>query len=127
MGVWSRVKQERSVTISAHSCRREKALGYVLKNADLTKYTVWLHGLPEDTDRELLNFMNLQRGEEIHGKGLDVTAKLEPVPPIVLIRSKPNRQRSSCLWCSFFRSSRIAHTSDAIGSLFQRRRRGLNR
>jgi hypothetical protein len=75
---------------------------YVLKNADLTKYTAWLHGLPEETDRELLTFMNLQRGEEIHGKGLDVTAKLEPVPPIVLIRSSQHPSGHPAYGAHFF-------------------------
>ena len=45
------------------------------------------HGLADDTDRDLLEFMNIQRGEEIHGEGDNTKAKLEPVPAIVLIRA----------------------------------------
>jgi hypothetical protein len=46
--------------------------------------------------------MNLQRGEEIHGKGLDVTAKLEPVPPIVLIRSNQTASGHPAYGAHFF-------------------------
>jgi hypothetical protein len=64
-----------------------ESVRYVLQNADDQKYTNLFGQFPKDTDGELLKFMNLQRGEEIHGQGLGLTAKLEPVPPIVLIRS----------------------------------------
>ena len=64
-----------------------ESVRYVLQNADEQKYTNLFGQLPKNTDRDLLKFMNVQRGEEIHGKGLDLTAKLEPVAPIVLVRA----------------------------------------
>ena len=64
-----------------------ESVRYCCTNADKKKYTEWFDGLSVDTDRELLEFMNIQRGEEIHGEGADTTAKLEPVPAIVLIRA----------------------------------------
>ena len=64
-----------------------ESVRYVLLNADKKKCTEWFDGFADDTDRELLEFMNIQRGEEIHGEGANTTAKLEPVPAIVLIRA----------------------------------------
>jgi hypothetical protein len=64
-----------------------ESVRYVLQNVDRKKCEGWLAQLPEDTDRDLLTFMNRQRGEEIHGEGADTTAELELIPDIVLARA----------------------------------------
>jgi hypothetical protein len=59
---------------------------YRLQAADKEKYDGCLERLHDGTDRALLDFMNAQRGKEVHRAGAETKVEWEPISNFELLR-----------------------------------------
>ena len=79
-----------------------ESVRYLLQNIDKKKYDECLSRLPEDTDRDLLTFMNGQRRKEVHSEGAETTAELELIPDIELSRASLSSRGHPAYGVHFF-------------------------